>query len=166
MSGATRLFLALWPHEGERAALAGWRDAWGWPRGAAPVADAKLHLTLHFLGQQPSERLPALLDGFAVPFAPFRIDLGIPVLWPHGLAVLEPLSAPAGLLQLHANLSGALERLGLAPEARAFRPHVTMARRAAGAIVPASQRPLAWDIDSYALVESREGSYVVLRRYA
>lgn len=166
MSGTTRLFLALWPDEGARAALAGWRDAWGWPRGAAPVADARLHLTLHFLGQQPSERVPALLDGFAVPFVPFRIDLGAPMLWPHGLAVLEPLSAPAGLLQLHAALSGALERLGLVPEARAFRPHVTMARRAAGAIAPASHPPLAWDVDSYALVESRDGRYLVLRRYA
>lgn len=165
MGATTRLFLALWPNEAERAALAGWRDAWGWPRGAAPVADAKLHLTLHFLGEQPSERLPAFLDGFAVPFSPFRIELGTPVLWPHGLAVLAPFAAPDALLELHAGLAAALVRLGLTPEARSYRPHVTMARRAANAALPAAQPPLAWDIDRYALVESRAGSYTVLRTY-
>lgn len=165
MGATTRLFLALWPDEAERAALAGWRNAWGWPRGATPVPDDKLHLTLHFLGNQPSERVPAFLDGFAVPFSPFRIELGKPVQWPHGLAVLEPFTEPEELLQLHANLAAALLGLGLAPEARPFRPHVTMSRRAPNALLPADHPPLSWDIDHYALVESRGGQYTVLRSY-
>ncbi|HWJ94643.1 MAG TPA: RNA 2',3'-cyclic phosphodiesterase [Telluria sp.] len=165
MGATTRLFLALWPNEAERAALAGWRDAWGWPRGATPVTDDKLHLTLHFLGNQPSERLPDFLDGLAVPFSPFRIELGQPVQWPHGLAVLEPFTEPDELLQLHASLAAALAKLGLTPEARQFRPHVTMSRRAANAVIPAEHPPLAWDIDHYALVESRGGKYSVLRTY-
>jgi 2'-5' RNA ligase len=162
----TRLFLALWPGPAVRDALRACRDAWTWPRAAAPVASAKLHLTLHFLGDQPSERLPDLLDGLAVPCMPFRLDLGTPKLWPHGIAVLEPFAEPDELLELHANLSGALVALGLVPEARRYRPHVTMARRAANAIAPASQAPLAWDIAGYVLVESRGGSYSVLRQYA
>lgn len=169
MDTSTRLFLALWPTEAERAALAAWRDAWGWPPGAAPVPDAKLHLTLHFLGHQPSARLPEFLDGFAVPITPFSIELGRSALWPHGLAVLEPLAEPDGLLQLHAGLSAAVAGLGLVPEARSFRPHVTMARRAAGAVLPPARPALVWHVNHYALVASHpgtDGGYRVLRTYS
>jgi 2'-5' RNA ligase len=55
--------------------------------------------------------------------------------------------------------------LGLTPEARAYRPHVTMARRANGAVVPASGPLIDWAVDRYALVESRAGTYTVLKEY-
>ena len=161
----SRLFLALWPDPTVRQQLHAARDAWPWPRGATPVHADKLHLTLHFLGDVPGERLPALLDGFAVPCDPFRLALGQPVLWPHGIAVLEPFDAPPELLALHARLAQALASLGLQPEARAYRPHVTMARRAGSVDVPEPGPAIAWDVAGYALVESRDGLYTVLRDY-
>jgi len=162
----TRLFLALWPDPGVRQLLVQWRDAWTWPRGAAPVQTDKLHVTLHFLGGLPSERLSELLDGFDVPFAPFRLDLNQAALWHNGIAVLEPDATPSGLAGLHARLADALVTLGLQPEARRYRPHVTMARRATGATVPQDGPPVAWDVRGYALVESKDGVYTVLREYA
>lgn len=165
----TRLFLALWPDEAVREQLVQWRDAWTWPRGAAPVATPKLHVTLHFLGNLPSERVPELMDGFGVPFEPFRLELGTPVLWHHGIAVLEPHVQPPELIGLHSRLSEALVRLGLEPEERKYKPHVTLARRAAGAGLPAGGPAISWQANSYALVESRkdeDGAYVVLREYA
>lgn len=161
----TRLFLALWPDPTVRHLLTQWRDAWTWPRGASPVDPDKLHVTLHFLGALPSERLPALLDGFAVPFAPFRLELGRPAAWHNGIAVLEPLVQPPELLALHARLSDALVALGLKPEGRAYRPHVTMARRAGTAVLPSAGPPVLWDVRGYALVESKDGVYTVLRDY-
>ena len=161
----TRLFLALWPDPALRHLLAGRRDAWTWPKGAAPVHADKLHVTLHFLGSLPSERLPELLDGVAVPFEPFRLDLTHAALWHNGIAVLEPSLTPPGLAALHGRLSDALLALGLQPEARRYRPHVTMARRATGATVPADGPPVLWDVRSYALVESKNGVYTVLREY-
>jgi len=164
----TRLFLALWPDEPVRHELRTWRDAWTWPRGAAPVRTDKLHVTLHFLGSQPVERLPELLDGFAVPFEPFTLQLGRAAVWHNGIAVLEPLAEPPALLSLHARLSRALLDLGLQPEARKYRPHVTMARRAPGAGLPQDGPAIDWHIDRYALVESRMGDgggYTVLRDY-
>jgi RNA 2',3'-cyclic 3'-phosphodiesterase len=167
-SPSVRLFLALWPDDAVRDQLRAWRDAWTWPRGATPVHTAKLHVTLHFLGNVPSDRLPALLDGFAVPFTPFELRLGVPALWHNGIAVLAPHDPPQGLLDLHASLSQVLPGLGLQPEARAYRPHVTMARRAGGAAVPQDGPAIAWRVDRYALVESRPGdggAYTVLRDY-
>jgi 2'-5' RNA ligase len=164
---SARLFLALWPDAAVREALRTWRDAWTWPRGASPVATSKLHMTLHFLGNQPRERLDALLDGFAVPFSPFSLRLDVAELWHNGIAVLAPQDAPQPLLELHARLAQALAGLGLQPEARAYRPHVTMARRAAGAGLPPAGQVLDWQVDGYALVESRPGAggYTVLRAY-
>jgi RNA 2',3'-cyclic 3'-phosphodiesterase len=165
-SDTTRLFLALWPDPALRHQLKEWRDAWTWPRGASPVHPDKLHVTLHFLGALPSERLPELLEGFAVPFEPFRLDLTRAALWHNGIAVLEPSLTPPGLADLHARLSGTLVALGLQPETRHYRPHVTMARRAGGATPPPSGPPVLWSVDGYCLVESRNGVYTVLRDYA
>lgn len=167
-SKTTRLFLALWPDAAVREQLRTWRDAWTWPRGASPVHTDKLHLTLHFLGNVPHDRLPALLDGLSVPISPFSVQLGRPALWHNGIAVLEPLAVPPALLDLHASLSAALPSLGLVPEARTYRPHVTMARRAGGAGIPDAGPAIDWAIDRYALVESRPGDgggYTVLKEY-
>lgn len=167
-SSTTRLFLALWPDPAVRDQLQGWRELWTWPRGAAPVRTDKLHLTLHFLGNQPSDSLPALLDGLAVPFSPFRLELGVAELWHNGIAVLSPVSPPQELLDLYASLSAALPGVGLQPEARGYRPHVTMARRARGAEVPQGGPFIDWQVDHYTLVESRPGdggAYTVLREY-
>jgi 2'-5' RNA ligase len=167
-SSTTRLFLALWPDPAVRQQLREWRELWTWPRGATPVRTDKLHLTLHFLGNQPSDSLPALLDGLAVPFSPFRLALGVAELWHNGIAVLSPASPPQELLDLYAALSAALPGVGLQPEARDYRPHVTMARRARGAEVPQRGPAIDWPIDHYTLVESRPGDgggYTVLREY-
>jgi 2'-5' RNA ligase len=165
----TRLFLALWPDPEVRAALAEWRKLWPWPPGASPVRDDKLHMTLHFLGSQPTERVPALAQGLAVPFSPFQLALGHAKLWPHGIAVLEPHMEPDELLALHARLADALAGLGLPPEQRKFRPHVTLSRRAVNAIPPTEGPPINWAIRGYALVQSRPGNgggYTVLRQYS
>ena len=161
-----RLFLALWPDPAMRHLLKEWRDAWGWPKSAAPVPPDKLHVTLHFLGALPGERLQEFLDGFRVPFEPFRLDLGTAAVWHNGIAVLEPQLAPPELLALHARLAEALVALGLHPESRPYRPHVTMARRAHGAVLPSNGEPIAWDVRGYALVESKNGVYTVLRNYS
>ncbi|NNG25176.1 RNA 2',3'-cyclic phosphodiesterase [Telluria aromaticivorans] len=161
-----RLFLALWPDPAMRHLLKEWRDAWGWVKGATPVAFDKLHVTLHFLGGLPGERLQEFLDGFSVPFEPFRLELATPAVWHNGIAVLEPEQAPPALLALHARLAESLVALGLHPESRPYRPHVTMARRATGAAMPAGLPPVSWDVRGYALVESKNSVYTVLRAYS
>jgi 2'-5' RNA ligase len=162
-----RLFLALWPDDPVRAAFAYWRDAWTWPRGAAPVADGKLHLTLHFLGGVPQARLPELIDGFALDAQGFDLDFGVPTLWHQNIAVLEPLAVPPQLPTLHAALSERVRALDLPVEDRPYRPHVTLARRAHGALPPAQQFGIHWKVDRYALVRSdpASGAYEVLQAW-
>ena len=165
MSADARLFLALWPDDAIRAALARWRDAWQWRAAAAPVPDQRLHLTLHFLGAVPAGRIARLAQAVELPFTPFSVEFGLAQLWHAGIAVLEPQAAPAALFELQARLGKALEAEGMPPDQRAYRPHVTMARRAGHATPPAEGEPFRWHVDNYALVQSCAGVYTVLRHY-
>jgi 2'-5' RNA ligase len=167
--GSARLFVALWPGPRSRAALVDARERWRWPPPAAPVPSERLHLTLHFLGAVPGERLDALADAIALPFRAFDLVFGHDELWQHGIAVLCPERTPEPLRQLHGDLAAALWRLGLQPEARPWRPHVTLARHATGALPPPVAPPWRWPVRGYALVESDSRprlTYRVLRRYA
>jgi 2'-5' RNA ligase len=159
-----RLFIALWPDPAERAALAAWRDAWTWPRHATPVRTERLHATLHFLGDVPAERTAQLGLALQVAAEPFTLEFGHCALWQHGIAVLEPACAPEALFNLHDSLGQVLERLALPVDPRPYRPHVTMARRAGGAVAPGAGPRIRWPVGHYALVSSADG-YAVLQRY-
>lgn len=164
---AARLFIALWPSPRVRAGLASRRDALAWPPGAAPVPDAKLHLTLHFLGSVPLGRVPAIAAALPAPGAAFELRLDALEAWHGGLVVLRPRVVPPALAALHATLGVALRGLGLPVEARAFRPHVTLARRAAGTLLrpAASEPPLRWRATRAVLAQSMpDGRYRVLAR--
>ena len=167
-AASARLFLALWPTPGVRTGLLAWRDAFEWPDRASPVAADKLHLTLHFIGAVPRAALDELLPRFGVSAPAFELRFGRPELWPGGLAVLRPNAVPEPLLQLHAALRAALQGATLRTEARPFRPHVTLARRADGARAKAAAPPVRWRVRGHALVEScpgPAGRYVVVQRY-
>ncbi len=163
-----RLFLALWPAPEENAQLLEYLQQWTWPKGASPVKADQLHLTLHFIGGVDRRRIAAIGAGLQVPVRPFELQLTQAAIWPRGLAVLQAMQPPKPLTQLHAQLAAALQALGLAVEARPFRPHLTLARRAAGATQPAAAPALCWRVDHYVLVESMLGTgggYQIRRRY-
>lgn len=166
MSDTARLFIALWPADDVRARLKDWRDRWQWPRPAVRVNSEKLHMTVHFLGNVERARVPTLQAALAVPCAPFTLRFGHGEVWPGGIAVLAPELAPPPLLKLHADLAAILGRLALPVEERPYRPHVTMACRAAGAIMPARGPDLDWPVAHYALMESRPEGYRVLQAYS
>jgi 2'-5' RNA ligase len=164
--GPARLFIALWPTLATRRALAAQQAGWIWPAGAIPTAAESLHLTLHFIGPVPLVDLPEVAQALDCQCTPFTLTLDSHALWPNRCAVLCPSRPPAALLSLHAELAQALARLRLPVEARPFQPHVTLARKAAGALTPAMPQPLRWRVGGYALVRSTAGRYTPLARYA
>ena len=168
-SATRRLFLALWPSAAARQALATRAGAWTWPAGARPVAPARLHATLHFIGPVPAARLDEVAAGLAVPLEPVWIVFDRAEVWPGpAVAVLEATQAPEALGALHQRLAQALRGLGLPVEPRPWRPHVTLARHARGAIAPAAPTPVRWRVSGYRLVESVPGpggGYRTVRAY-
>ena len=165
-ASTARLFVTLWPDEAVRDALARQRDGWRWPHAATPVKTDQLHMTLHFLGEVERELIPDLSDALAVPFSPFELTLGRALRWPHGIAVLEPLTVPSPLLHLHARLGKALAGMGMSLDQRPYRPHVTLARRAGDVTAPAQAAPFTWHVGGYRLMASApDTGYLTLQGY-
>jgi len=164
-SDTLRLFIALWPDAAVHAWLRECDAAIGWPPGAARPGPERWHVTLHFLGAVPRVQLPRLLAALQQPFDPFAFVLGRVMAWPRGLVVLEPARPVPALHALHAALGTALQRAGQGVEARPFKPHVTLARRAARAALHATVPAPPWPVSAYALVASAGGRYRNLALY-
>ena len=131
------------------------------------MADASLHVTLAFLGHRPEEHagaVAAVLQGMEDRAAP-PVSLGAALLLPPRRArvLAVALTDPDGALgRLQADVAGALAAAGLhEPEARPFRPHVTVARVRSGARAPrtvdAAPEPVACDAGPVVLYRSHLG---------
>jgi 2'-5' RNA ligase len=134
--GAVRAFVAVLLPDDVRRRLAATIAELG-PRapGLAWVRAESLHLTLRFLGELPPEALGGVREAVraaATRSGPFTVALG-------GLGGFPSPRAPrvvwagvtagaAELGVLHAALEAALIAQGIPGEARAFHPHVTLAR--------------------------------------
>jgi RNA 2',3'-cyclic 3'-phosphodiesterase len=162
-----RLFVALALPQAARAALARFRDAAADPAVWRPLADDSFHVTLTFLGHRPEEdveRVAAVLRGLE-PWRPPELALGDGLLLPprRGRVLTVALADPDGLLgALQADLSAGLAAAGVyEPEARPFRPHVTVARLRSGARPPrtleGAPEPLSFTAGAVTLYRSRLG---------
>jgi len=149
-----RLFIAFWPDEVVQKQLAIHVRQWRLPDPCVQYQSADWHATLHFIGPVNVDRIPELAAQLDVPWQPFVWVLDQPQLWAHGLAVLCPRDVPEALNKLHDQLVHQLHWLNLPVDSRPYRPHVTLARRAATAIPPTSVIPVVWQVHQFALVVS------------
>ncbi len=156
-----RLFCAIALDRPHRSALARLQDtlrrAGVTGRWTEPE---QLHLTLAFLGEQPDARRAAAAleetEGRAFPLA-FG-GLGRFVRRGGDVLYLAVPPRPA-LLGLQRSLTEALLRQGIGLEARPYRPHITLARRA-GAVPEGFEAPVLEEmtVRAFVLMESRLGA--------
>lgn len=173
-----RLFVGFRPPAAIRAQLLA---LVGGVAGARCQGDEQLHCTLRYIGEveRPVAEDIAIALG-NIRFAPFELAIA-------GVGEFDSRGRPnalwAGLrphetvTQLHQKIDQALVRLGLAPERRAYLPHITLARMnvAAGANARfleahAGLASAPFPVDHFLLYEShlgREGaSYEAIERYS
>lgn len=166
-----RVFFAALPEPETRAQLLAALAALPRDVGRRSRAD-NLHLTLAFVGAAEGASLACLRTAARRVYAP---EVSMPlerwgcfpkaaVLW------LGAAQAPPALLELARSLSAVLAECGFAPETRAFRPHVTLARRVRAVPREAETAPAVfWRSRGFALMESVRGAggvrYVALERY-
>ena len=162
-----KLFFALWPAPDTRAALARLQPL----APGRPIAPAKLHLTLAFLGHQPPAALTpllAILQGLALPETPLRLSIDCLGYFQRPRIAWAGMSqVPPALPALQAELMTRLAAAGFSPATHGqFRPHVTLAREAPHAPPDARFAAVPWLADQVALVESLpDGSYAPIARH-
>jgi len=163
-----RLFFAVWPDSAARERLAELARGVAADFGGKPVAAARIHLTLAFLGEVDEARMPAAGEAAAsVHCAPFQVRLdgigsfaGARVAWA-GMSG----EAPSALLELQATLAAALASSGFALEERPFAPHATLARGIARTVPRERIDPVAWEARQFSLVRTIAGRYERLRDF-
>ena len=151
-----RAFYALVPDESVRLALTGLaRDVARRSRGRM-VNGEHIHLTLAFLGDVAEADIAALRAvGTAAPHEGAVLEFDTLGAWrASGVAWIAPSATPPALLALHAALGRALEAAGFALDARAFRPHVTLARRCVQPLPRTRCPAIRWRVDRLTLIGS------------
>jgi RNA 2',3'-cyclic 3'-phosphodiesterase len=99
--------------------------------GARWQTREQLHLTLRFIGEVNEARLADIDDALSqVVAAPFTLTLkGVGCFGgKNPRALWAGAAEPGPLCHLNRKIESATQRLGLAPDARKFSPHVTLAR--------------------------------------
>ncbi len=103
-------------------------------RGLKPVDPSNLHVTLKFLGDVDESLVPGIgevMRSSCAGIAPFKVEVsGSGVFPPKGSSrvVWAALKGAEPLATIAARLEAGLEPLGLPPEGRPFRSHLTLAR--------------------------------------
>ena len=149
---AVRLFIGLQPdHEGQ-AAIRSHQCLWRWPPRVGLLRAEHLHMTLHCLGWVHSARVHELQHMLGtVPMQPIPIVLRTTASWKKVAVLLS--DENVALNDLRWRLMVPLMRMGLRVEGH-WKPHVTLARYAHGAVPPASSPPVFWTARHFSLVLS------------
>jgi 2'-5' RNA ligase len=178
-----RVFFALWPNEEVRAALAHATHKAVRASGGRPVPTHNLHATLLFLGSVAESCLADLIAVGSLVASASEVRASAPELvferiefWAKAHVLVATTAVPAGgpahavAVALADMLLRETSRLGLTPDLKPFRAHVTLARRVVRVSRSFDMRAVHWALNGFALVESRtapEGSqYSVLESFA
>ena len=152
-----RLFFALWPPAEAARELGAWAHALQKDCGGKATPEAKIHLTLAFLGD--GEPGKASAAGRQVNARGFDFPVDAARYWTHNRIVwVGPRRMPDALADLARQLHGALANAGFTLEDRSFAAHVTLLRKAGrpGALPPPPS--IAWPVEEFLLVRSRPAS--------
>ena len=165
-----RLFFALWPDHRQRERL---RDVVG---SVAKTVEGRIvdrrnwHVTLVFVGAFPEDRVPYLLErAQEIEVEPFRLNFDRLEYWPRPrVASLSAAMVPPELQSLVDSLNGVIQDLGLQPEDRNYRPHITVVRNARSFTTERLTQRVTTEWSSFELMESLSGpggvSYTPLKQ--
>jgi len=125
--------------------------------------DEKLHLTLQFLGEQPPDRVVRAIElARTIPVPSFTLSIGGFGAFPNEKRPHVLWIGVHGDAALLANALGeAFGKDGFPIDARAYHPHVTIARLRGRRLpeLPALPPTEPFMVDRFALIESRDGGY-------
>ena len=152
-----RLFFALWPPAETARALFDWAQASQRLTGGRVTDQAKIHLTLAFLGEADPPR--AIAAARRVNAAAHTLSIEEGRYWrENNIVWAGPRETPPALKALCEKLSIELYREEFILERRPFAAHVTLLRKARAAKLPPLPETLDWPVEEFVLVRSSVSS--------
>ena len=154
-----RLFFALWPDHRQRERL---RDVIG---SVAKTVEGRMvdrrdwHVTLAFIGPFPENRIPYLLERASeIQVEPFRLNFDRLEYWARPrVASLSAATVPDELQSVVDSLNLVISDLGIRPEDRNYRPHITVVRNARSFTTERLTQRVVTEWSSFELMESVSG---------
>ncbi len=149
-----RLFFALWPDPETRKRIDIFNRRIKGGRLKKVHVD-NLHVTLVFLGAVNSEiEADIISQSEKIGIPAFTIEFARLAFWKKPrILCLTAVQYDSQLILLVDTIKGLLEPLGIEIEERAFRPHITLARKATG-LIDIEAPCIEWRARSFSLVES------------
>ncbi len=166
-----RLFFALWPDAVIQAEFVGAAKQLQQACGGHRTRRENMHLTLAFLGETESEKIPAVVAAASrINAQCFELAFGRLGWWhTNQVAWAAPDQPPLALHELVKNLRLDLMALGFKFDERRFFPHVSLLRKARCAGGGVDTTPIIWPVRSFALVRStarHDGAhYAIVQRW-
>lgn len=151
-----RLFFALWPDPRQRERLRDVINSVARTVEGRAIDRRDWHVTLAFIGPFPEQRVPYLLERASeIDVDPFRLIFDRLEFWPRPrIAGLVTVTVPPELQALVDSLNEVLEDLGIKPEERTYRPHITVSRNARTFTTERLAQRCTTEWSSFELVES------------
>jgi 2'-5' RNA ligase len=164
------LFFALWPDSHQRDHLHDVIMPLVKSVEGRAVGRHNWHVTLVFIGAFPEQQIPLLQEKAGdIHVEPFRLVFDRLEYWSRPrVATLCAATVPPELHALVDALHGVMLDLGLRPEERKYRPHITVLRKARAFTTERLAGPAITEWSNFELVESVSGpggvSYVPLKQ--
>ena len=153
-----RLFFALWPSTEIRQQLSKIAKSTMRHSDGRRTHDENLHVTLHFLGSVPEDKL-ACIEQVAskIKMKPFELILDqLAFKMRQGMVWLTTdKSAPEELVTLVNQLENGLQDCGFKPEKYLYKHHVTLIRKTRKTKELPEIAPVKWPVHAFVLVSSK-----------
>lgn len=150
------VFFALWPDSRQRDRMRDFISPAVRQVEGRPTDRREWHITLSYLGELDEKYLPQLVTAAKkIEFEPLRIRLDRLEYWPRPkIAAMVPPRVSPDLEKLVNDLNSLALTVGVLPQERVYRPHVTVARnsRPFEAVRLAQSAVIEWS--SFELLES------------
>jgi 2'-5' RNA ligase len=151
-----RLFFALWPDNRQRDRLRDVINSVAKTVEGRPVDRRNWHITLPFIGDVEERHIPDIQELAAqVEVEPFRLVFDRLEYWTRPkVACLAVATVPSELEQLNSSLNDVLRLVGVHPQERTYRPHITVSRDARKFTTERLSQRVATEWSSFEIVES------------
>lgn len=153
-----RVFFAIFPNQSAQKQLAHQAELLEPICGGRKVKIQHIHLTLLFLGNVSAHRIEALQQSMSnITAKEFEFSLEEICYWEKNKIIyIQAKKFPSELFSLVDSLKDILSRTGFLFDIRAYKPHVTLIRKATHQTNTALIKPIKWHVDKWFLIQSKQ----------